>query len=536
MKKIIISLVGFLVLQSSCSLLDIEPKTQWSFDNAPTEYSHLEGLLYGGYDRLATALQQNFLYWGEMRGDSFHARAATAYTVDKVIHSNLDMNMSQANWNNLYAVIKQANTCLYFAPRMVDDGIITAAQANRISGQAYAMRAFAYFWIIRVWGEEDVWTSWSEPDEQETEEENEAEKNPDNKMGAPIVEVPMLSTDENVQLPRSSTKKVFRQIHRDLNKAISLLPAQTAPSSVTFGRNACYAIKAQAFMWQKLYAEAIAQINKISSIHKLAALYDPSIVPEDNSSFRTSVIAQTEFSLMFNSTNVNIPEAIFALSFSEGDGDQNNHFYSWYTSSNPYLSARKALAEKYDKADLRLYATVNAYTTTGRVEPLKMTMNYERGLPRDIVLIRWGELLLLRAEAKIRLANQDPTTSQRDDIMLDINQIRVRAQGPSGEIPAQTNANAVGYLDKAAYPDKNSFLDLLKEERLKELLFEGYRWFDLVRWGDAVEVLANLEPELNGTWYFDTGAVTLNPLAIPWPIHINELRRSPKIVQNVYYR
>lgn len=79
------------------------------------------------------------------------------------------------------------------------------------------------------------------------------------------------------------------------------------------------------------------------------------------------------------------------------------------------------------------------------------------------------------------------------------------------------------FLDRNTYPYE-AFKDLILEERKFELCYEGHRWFDLIRCGKAVEILKN---RVN---------IDLDPAALVWPIYIEEIRRSPNIEQNEYYK
>ena len=153
MKTLYIYLICFISAGfSACSLLELEPTTSWSTENTPKEESHLYGILYGGYNTLQSDLSINFLIYGEMRGDAFYNNAFNVNT-DKVVNNSLDNNISQASWYNYYRAIKQANVVIKFTPQVLEAGGISTEKANDVMGQAYCLRAFAYFWIIRIWGE-----------------------------------------------------------------------------------------------------------------------------------------------------------------------------------------------------------------------------------------------------------------------------------------------------------------------------------------------------------------------------------------------
>ncbi|MPN29178.1 hypothetical protein SDC9_176629 [bioreactor metagenome] len=81
------------------------------------------------------------------------------------------------------------------------------------------------------------------------------------------------------------------------------------------------------------------------------------------------------------------------------------------------------------------------------------------------VMLRWGEVLLNRAEAYAKLGKET-------EALADVNVIRQRA-GLSGDALFTThNIKERGY---------GSALDVVLDERRLELAFEGHRMFDLYR-------------------------------------------------------
>ncbi len=509
MKKITYIIAGFSALFCSCSILDIEPASEWGGTSMPTEQSHIEAILNGGYQRLCSALQSGFVYYGDARADVYYTNSTSAVTADKIVRSNLEINLSQASWTNFYQVVKQANLNIYYIPRMVSEGTLDAANVNDLLGQSYCLRAMAYFWIVRIWGD------------------------------APLVTVPVFSANDDFDMPRSPVDDVFVQIHKDLDSAYVYLtdPASSKyRKSVTrFTRPASQALKAQVYMWQKEYALALKELNDVidKGGYSLEKLYDASLEAADTDNFRNE-IAKTGFSKMFNAEQSSgSTESIFELSFSTSDGDTNNAFDSFWTATTATFVVREDFVNflKENTADMRYYASVTRKASNGKTRCKKMVMNYTRGDARNIILMRLGDMLLLRAEARLGLVEGDALSqAQADEIMADINAIMVRAAGPDAEMFYDKDGE--GYKDWS----KEEFVGLLKSERRKELAFEGHRWFDLVRWGDVNNALGAMEPAVDATYVFDTGGFTIDERAIVWPIHINEIRRSKYIEQNEYYK
>ena len=510
MKKITYIIAGVSALFCSCSILDIEPISQWGGSSMPTEQSHIEAILNGGYGRLGSALQSGFVYYGDARADVYYTNSTTAVTADKIVRSNLEIEMSQANWSTFYQAIKQANLNIYYIPRMIQEGTLDAEEVNDLLGQSYCLRAMTYFWVTRIWG------------------------------AAPLLTVPVFSANDDFDIPRSPVEDVFVQIHKDLDSAYVYLTDPSSSgytkTSTRFTRPAAQALRAQVYMWQKEYAKALEELNDVieNGGYSLASLYDASLDVADTEAFRTEV-AKTAFSKMFNSEQSSgSSESIFELSFSTADGDTNNAFDSFWTATTATFIVREDFVNflKENTQDFRFYASVGKKASNGKSRCQKLVMNYKRGDARNIILIRLADLLLLRAEARLGLVEGDALTqTEADAVMEDINAVMVRAAGPTAEI-VYGDEGEEGYKDWT----KADFVDLLKSERRKELAFEGQRWFDLVRWGEVNEALFAMVPAVDATYVFDTGGFTIDERAILWPVHINEIRRSKYIEQNEYYK
>jgi SusD family/Starch-binding associating with outer membrane len=151
----------------------------------------------------------------------------------------------------------------------------------------------------------------------------------------------------------------------------------------------------------------------------------------------------------------------------------------------------------------------------------------------DVILIRYAEIKLMDAEAKIESNTIDNT------VYDDINFVRTR---PSVNMPV---------VDQAKYNDQTSLRTLVRRERRVELALEGLRWYDIQRWqiGDQVmngQVTGSLQGSVSQT----DGSVTLTPgsaikVGTPrvfdpaknylWPIPQTEIDLNKNLVQNPKY-
>ena len=108
------------------------------------------------------------------------------------------------------------------------------------------------------------------------------------------------------------------------------------------------------------------------------------------------------------------------------------------------------------------------------------------GSPLNNVVIRYAEVMLMRAEALIQLND-----GRIDEAMNLINQIRERAAQSLSVIGDYPEKYGVHFNVKpySGISTKDEAMKALKFERRVELAMESGRFFDLVRWGEAAEVL-----------------------------------------------
>ena len=118
----------------------------------------------------------------------------------------------------------------------------------------------------------------------------------------------------------------------------------------------------------------------------------------------------------------------------------------------------------------------------------------------DIILFRYAELLLIYAEAKSELGS-----ITQEDLDISINKLRDRVGMPH-LILDEANANPDPYQESMyrnieTGPNKGVILEIRRERRV-ELVNEGHRWWDLMRWKEGKKV----EHPMVGIYYPHLGA------------------------------
>jgi hypothetical protein len=104
----------------------------------------------------------------------------------------------------------------------------------------------------------------------------------------------------------------------------------------------------------------------------------------------------------------------------------------------------------------------------------------------NYTIIRFADVLLMAAEAEIEAGSLERAREL-------VNMVRARAANSEHWVKNPDGSNAANYViseyPASQFADKASATTALRMERKLELSGEGHRFFDLVRWGIAAEVL-----------------------------------------------
>jgi starch-binding outer membrane protein, SusD/RagB family len=133
-------------------------------------------------------------------------------------------------WNQFYIGIARANYALPVIAQAKANGIVDAALADRLTGEAYFLRGTMYYYLAACFG------------------------------GVPLE----LKTGSDGLTPRSSRDSVFKQVVLDMQQAETLLWSKALLSAADLGRatkGAAYAYDGSARMWLKDYQGALTAFN-----------------------------------------------------------------------------------------------------------------------------------------------------------------------------------------------------------------------------------------------------------------------------------
>lgn len=156
---------------------------------------------------------------------------------------------------------------------------------------------------------------------------------------------------------------------------------------------------------------------------------------------------------------------------------------------------RNPASDFHNSPKKNVYANsqTNTYTDAGSSywAPTELTAN-------QVNLIRFADVLLWAAEAEVQMG--DPAKA-----LAYVNMVRARAADPKGWVYMNSDYDAasatyaiqttpadkyfINVYPAGAFADKNLAMKAIMFERRLELAMEGHRFFDLVRWGVADQVL-----------------------------------------------
>lgn len=454
---------------------DLGPESFWkSPDDAKTGVAAI-------YDGIQKTLNGNYVDWGDARSDNF-TYGGTGENQINVTLNGLNSLTGAANWSNLYFTIGRANLAIKYIPNIPLTATFTELVRNNYLAQAYAIRAYMYFYAIRLWG------------------------------GVPVRLEPYESLSEDPLAPRSSADSILNNIIiPDMVKAYSLVDkANTTVWEMNAG--AILALQTDVYMWKKDYTRALdASQNFIN----LSFKYD------------VSATNSTDWKKIFIDP-ASTKEAVWSLhwDYTRDGGNGISKIGSGGNTSNYYIDSSVFLRFENNKNDIRRSVTYDTALVTagtriiqiGKFYPVNSSNKvvYPANAQNDakLTLYRSADVLLLRAEAL------NKTSANKTPVFTIVNRIRT-LRGITPLLPAD-------------YPTDMDVETAVLNERQLELFAEGKRWFDLVR---TDKVISTMDPMIRYRQRLlnisETGFD--DPRKILWPISRQALTRNVLIRQNDPY-
>ncbi|HEX8017741.1 MAG TPA: RagB/SusD family nutrient uptake outer membrane protein, partial [Flavobacterium sp.] len=382
----------------------------------------------------------------------------------------------QVAWRQIYAGINRANVAIDNIPKVAGTDEIK----NRLILEAKFIRGLLYFQAVRLWG------------------------------GVPIVlHEPTSIQLESLKSKRATVDEVYAQIISDLKDAEGLPATYTSTNLGRATSGAAKAILAKVYLTRKDYPNTILKAKEVINGGYGYALFE-------------------SFGDIFAKAKKNGKEHIFSVQFEPnqaGNGSSGSTFqatsFTGFTATEPadIISDVALFYDIYAAGDVRRDVSykkqlLNPATGTLYTFPKPIFSKYldltNLATPSNVAInfpvIRYADILLSLAEA---INEQGAPTAEAYEL---INQVRRRAFGKPITTPDAT-VDLVGL-------NQTTFRAAIQEERKKEFVQEGQRWFDLVRWGTLVTEIKkvtakNSVSERNNLYPIPQSERNIDPTGLP---------------------
>ena len=507
--NIVILLLAALFSLSSCeSYLDILPDDQitgetfWaSQEDANFALNGVYAILRnnyvygygGGYD----ACTPNAYQWAYWEGQQMQAGDGSIFSGSGGIVSD--------RWTQCFRGIGRAN---YFFENIDLVPNLNPAVKEVMLGEVFFLRAVFYDLLVRTYG------------------------------GVPLV-LKSLTTDEAKSVSRASAAEIWAQIHKDYDEAIKRLPADVSQNGRA-SLGAALGMKMKAYFFNSEWEKVLEYCDKIDALNKYKLF--PSYYG------------------LFQFENEGNAETLFSLAFMAGSFSQGSVFDRYWQPQNlkygidgsNSVAPTQLLVDEYETLDGSPIDPANPYKNrdprldltilrpgayfqgqlypdqiknhTGQrvgfgirkytIETMQVVGNQS---PLDFMILRYGDVLLCRAEALIE-------TGKNIDGGIDLIN-RIRTEREDVKMPLIKKGLSQAEARKA-----------LRHERRIELALEGQFWDDIKRWKAGPEfypcrVIGGLG-ELVQVKFPNGYKLDRDNLL---PIADGELSMNPNLVQNPGY-
>ena len=539
-------------LLSSCSdFLDITPLNKVVLENFWTQKSEVNAVLMGCYESLES--EESIIrmgVWGEMRSENILQGASIGNEYNEILNENILPTNSLTKWNVMYQTINRCNTVCHYAPMVQKkDPNYTVNELNANIAEASFIRDLCYFYLIRTF--RDVPLSF-EPTIDDTKESQ-------------IPATPMNAALDSLIKDLESVKDYAVKRYVDDSKMSNAQAASQAyENSSRVTRVAIYALLADLNLWRGNYDETIKYCDliidfkknqykeKIARIGDLTDMQEFAGIPLILEAPAGSVTCGNAYNEIFGTGNSF--ESIFELYFRNNQQVKNKYVNEFFGKdrlgsisglSRYCKDAATGNSDLFTKNDCRVYATSeksnSRYAITKYVnssvsmdiknvtdeKSLKLSTSRGNAEYANWIIYRLTDVMLMKAEACILKGEAEYETA-----FTLINAVNKRAHNYTTSAAKDT----LVFDDYRTSQEKME--QLLLDERNRELMFEGKRWYDLVRIAVRDGNNQRLVSEATKKYQDKVNALKIklaDPNIIFFPYNKEELKVNPFLKQNSAY-
>lgn len=551
-KNIILPLAvgcGLATATTSCSdFLDILPMNDVVLENYWTEKADVTSVMNSCYETLehSDALVR-FCVWGELRSDDIRLGANVPNEINEILKENLLPSNPFCNWSKFYECINRCNIVCHYAPivQSIDPNYTEDEMLANVA-EATTLRSLCYFYLIRTF--RDV----------------------------PYTTEPSIDDTQNYILPATPFDAVVDSLITSLEQVkgnavrryFTDESASAYQNSCKITRWAVYALLADLYLWKGDWDNAIrycdlvidykrqqykemlereGSVNNIALVDSIPMLLTKPV---------GSTVCGSAYTSIFGDGNSF--ESIFELYFAANQSQQNvlvNSYYSYNGNIMGRLSAPDFLFKEvsqgnnsiFKRTDGRAYEAVEmtnssyaiskyaftrvSYSTQNVTsdKDLHLSTSRRSGGTANWIFYRLSDMILIKAEALIE-------RNLEGDFEKAFALIDIVNKRSNDAVTGGLHSSTLKFSDYA--DSKAAMEDLVMEERQREFVFEGKRWFDLVRLARRDGINDRLVSLVSRKYIENVNALKIklaDPNIIYFPYAKSELKVNPLLKQNPAY-
>lgn len=325
----------------------------------------------------------------------------------------------EAYWNRLYKHINTTNMVLAVVDKQPEENEEDRLGKERVKGEAHFLRAAYYFMLVNLYAQPYVQATASD---------------------TPGVPLKLSEFVEDIEYERASVAKVYEQIIQDLEQAEACLQGKSRKSVYHANLTAANLLQSRVYLYMQNWEKAMEYANK--AMTQQNALYD-----------LHSVTPGTEI------LTLKSPETIFSM----GGFLVAFVFMDDSVFSEPTYYVSDDMLDLYADNDLRrsVYIGESDYGLPNICTKVNGQYSHIGNFQEvsDCFLFRTAEIYLNLAEAA--------ACAGQDDVAH-----RTLKEFLKSRMDGDVEINATG----------EDLVRFIRDERARELLLEGHRWFDLRRY------------------------------------------------------
>lgn len=492
MKKLINIFLGVLLLTVVFNSCEVEryPFDQIEQTQAYNTMTDAQSLMNGMYAQLRNRMYGNHMYTTDIQADQFNAgaefgnRGGAPHTWGENFLAN-DYDIRD-NWSGNYVALSNVNSAIDNFPNIETENEEEAQQLEEYIGAAYLLRAMYYHrLVIRFAKPYDPATASAD-------------------LGVPLV----LVYNPALKPARATVQQVYDQILSDLAEAKLRLGAGSAMSP-TLSLDAALALESRVLLHMQDWDGAVSVAQELINTGRYPLV--------------NSLI---DFENMW--VNDNSSEIITQLSASVNElpGGVNNIYLGFIPATgqfNPDFIPQQWVVDLYEDDD---------YRKEVYLAPLLVSMSGNEY--NDIYLLtKYPGNPQLRAEGANTNYQHKPIVFRIAETYLNLAEAQYRADDEGGALTTINALRVKRGLEEWSGLSGEALFEAIQEERTRELIGEGFRLNDLMRWNKGFDrgPVQEMDILTLGADYQNLSIPAGHPKFV-WGIPTNDLTTNPNMVQN----